>query len=176
MAKAATSESVAAGRRDPQYHNAIALIRGSLRQKKDKISSINGELKEIWDKIEAGMKVDKIGARMFMQLDKLEPDERQAAYRAFLGMAEASDWPEMTGDLVDQAEGKELDPRKSSAAREQVAEEIDKEDDKPKAEPEVKAKRVAAAEAKAAAQRHLRAVPDPEKSKSADPDADLAGE
>jgi hypothetical protein len=105
MANKASAERVQADIRPPNYRAAVQLIRHDMKKKKDRISGINGEIADAWAKVE-GHKVDKIGAKLFMKLDALEPDERLAAIRAFNGLADVADWPLEEQDLVDSAENK----------------------------------------------------------------------
>jgi hypothetical protein len=174
MAKAATTDSVANANRLPAFKAVLTILRVEMKKKKDRIAGINGEMADLWGRVE-GHKVDKLGAKMFMMMDKLEPDERVAAMRSFDELCDLAEWPEMAADLADLAEGKEVPMRmgQSEGAKE-VEKELDDEDTKPQAEKKP-AKPKTMAQATEAAKRHLSVVPPPKKD-GVDPDADLAGE
>jgi hypothetical protein len=202
MAKAANASSVADSRRGPNYKAALSILRIEIPAQKTRVGKINGQIGEYYGKIEGSHKVNKAGAQIFMKLDAIEDDaERADVFRSLMGLIMVSGWPVLGGDLVDQAQNAEVDPRvwwnrdhpdaiietgtpdegEDEEAEDSEKGKVVKDDaDKPKPEPEVKAKRVSAAEAKAAAARHLKVVPTTvrttEKLPPADPDADLAGE
>ena len=104
MAEAANAENVNQGARPPDYRYAVQQIRGNIEKKKDRISSINGEIADVFAKIES-RGVNKKGARIFAMLDKLEGPERLDVLRTVNGMCDASGWPDDNADLADQAEG-----------------------------------------------------------------------
>lgn len=104
MANAATAENVNAAMRPPDFRYAVNQIRGGIEKKKDRISSINGEIGDLWSKIES-KGVNKRGAKIFASLDKLEPAERMDVLRTINGCCDAAGWPENEGDLADRAEG-----------------------------------------------------------------------
>jgi hypothetical protein len=109
MVEKASAGNVAAAIRPPDFRKAVISIRG-LDAKKDKIASINGEIADIWAKIE-GLKVNKIAGKLFAKLDQLEPADRLDVIRSFNGLADASGWEKGYEDLVDSAEGKVVDMR-----------------------------------------------------------------
>jgi hypothetical protein len=146
MADAANDDSVGAAIRPPQYRKAVQDIRGRIEPKRDKVSSINGEIADAWAKIE-GLGCNKIGAKIFQKLDQLEPDERADVLRTIQGMISVSEWPELN-DLVDQAEG-------NTASYNLVGGGSEEEEDEPEEEPEGKPAKKSRAEALAASKRHL---------------------
>lgn len=105
MANKATAEKVAADMRPPDYRYAVQTIRGGVNQKKTKVSSLNGEIGDLYSKIES-KGVHPKAAKFWASVDKLEPVERMQIMRSFNGMCDASGWPEVDGDMVDTAEGK----------------------------------------------------------------------
>lgn len=110
MANKATAEKVAADMRPPDYRYAVQTIRGGVNQKKAKVSSLNGELSDLYAKIES-KGVHPKAAKFWAGIDKLEPVERMQIMRSFNGMCDASGWPETDGDMVDAAEGKVVSMR-----------------------------------------------------------------
>lgn len=116
MANAANAENVNADMRPPDYRYAVQQIRGGIEKKKDKISSVNGEIADIWSKIE-GKGVNKKAGKFFAMLDKCETDERMDIMRSVNGMCDAAGWPENAGDMVDAAEGKVVQMRVGKAAQ-----------------------------------------------------------
>ena len=103
MAKKATAEAVAADMRPPDFRAAVQRIR-TIGAKKDKIASVNGEIADIYAKVE-GHKVNRKAAKIFAALDGLEQPERDDILRSLSGLADAAGWDEESQDLVDQAEG-----------------------------------------------------------------------
>jgi hypothetical protein len=103
MAKQANAEQVAADLRPANFRGAVQLLR-TIDAKKDKISSINNSIGEVYGKIE-GMKVNRKAAKIFVGLDKLEPDDRTDIIRSLNGLMDVAEWPAVEADLADQAEG-----------------------------------------------------------------------
>lgn len=103
MPKAATSETVGAAVRKPQFRQAVQTLR-TIKAKKDKVSSVNGEISGIYDRME-GYKVNKKAARMFFGLDGLEEAERAEIISSLNGLMDAAGWPERNQDLADRASG-----------------------------------------------------------------------
>lgn len=103
MAKKATADAVAADMRPPDFRAAVQRIR-TIGAKKDKIASVNGEIADIYAKVE-GHKVNRKAAKIFAALDGLEQPERDDILRSLSGLADAAGWDEESQDLVDQAEG-----------------------------------------------------------------------
>lgn len=104
MAERANADSVAADIRPPQYRPAVKLMRVDIKKKKERISGINGEIGDIWGKIE-GMKVPKAAGRIFMALDAMEDVERREILRCINGLIDAAEWNEPEADLADLASG-----------------------------------------------------------------------
>lgn len=103
MAQKATPESVAADMSPPNYRAAFKRLM-TIKPKKDKISGINGEIADIYAKIE-GNKVNKIGARIFMMIFGREEAEQKDILRSLNGLFDAAGMETNSQDLVDQAEG-----------------------------------------------------------------------
>lgn len=103
MANKASAENVQADMQPPNYRAAVQRIR-TVSAKKDKISSVNGEIADIYAKVE-GHKVNRKAAKIFYALDRMEADERNDVLRSLNGLCDASGWDETEEDLVDQAEG-----------------------------------------------------------------------
>lgn len=102
MAKAASTNVVQADMRPADFRGAVQLIR-STYPKKEKIQGINGEIGDAYAKIE-GKKVHRQAAKVWARMDKMEPSERADFMRSLNGLMDASEWPEETADMVDQAE------------------------------------------------------------------------
>lgn len=114
MVEKASAGSVAAAIRPPDFRKAVISIRG-ISAKKDKLASVQGEIADIWAKIE-GLKVNKIAGKFFDKLDQLEPADRLDVLRSFNGLADAADWDKQYQDLADSAEGKVVDMRLGTGA------------------------------------------------------------
>lgn len=106
MAQKATKESVSAATREPNYSSAIQLMRHAIRQKKDKIAELNGDIGGHWNSI-VSYQVPKAAGQFWMKLEKLEPAERADILRGLHGLIDASGWDQP--DLVDQAEQRDDD-------------------------------------------------------------------
>lgn len=104
MGNKATTDKLAADMSPPNYRAAVLRLR-TIKVKKDKISSVNGEIADVYAKVE-GHKVNRKGAKIFMILDGLEAAERADVMRSIDGLADAAGWHEEEQDMVDQAEGK----------------------------------------------------------------------
>ncbi len=102
MARKASADNVRADMQPANFRAAVNVIR-TIKAKTDRISGINGEIAQIHAKVE-GFKVNKKAGRIFLVLDKLEPDERSDILRSLNGLFDASGWDESEEDLVDQAE------------------------------------------------------------------------
>lgn len=100
--KKADPTKLAADMSPPNYRAAVQRLR-TIPAKKDKIASVNGDIADIYAKVE-GHKVNRKAARIFVALDKLEKAERDDIMRSFDGLADAAGWDEESADLVDQAE------------------------------------------------------------------------
>lgn len=112
MADAAKAANVAGAIRPPEYRKAVQLIR-TIDAKKEKIASVNGEIGDVWAKVE-GHRVNKAAGKFFAKLDKLEPADRLDVMRSFNGLADAAGWNQEEGDLVDGAQGNVVDMRMHS--------------------------------------------------------------
>lgn len=104
MGNKATTDNLAADMSPPNYRAAVNRLR-TIKVKKDKISSVNGEIADVYAKVE-GHKVNRKGAKIFMILDGLEAAERNDVMRSIDGLADAAGWDQQEQDMVDQAEGK----------------------------------------------------------------------
>ena len=104
MAVRANADQVAADMRPADFRGAVKRLRG-IQAKKERIGSVNGEIADIYAKVES-LKVNKKAARIFLTLDKLEADERADVMRSINGLVDSADW-DAGGDLVDAAEGNE---------------------------------------------------------------------
>lgn len=104
MGNKATTDQLAADMSPPNYRAAVQRLR-TINAKKDKISSVNGEIADIYAKVE-GHKVNRKGAKIFMILDGLEAAERADVMRSIDGLANAAGWDQQDQDMVDRAEGK----------------------------------------------------------------------
>ena len=100
--KKADPSKLAADMSPPNYRAAVQRLR-TIPAKKDKIASVNGDIADIYAKVE-GHKVNRKAARIFVALDKLEKAERDDIMRSFDGLADAAGWDEESADLVDQAQ------------------------------------------------------------------------
>lgn len=103
MANKASAESVQRDMQPPNYRAAVQKIR-TVQAKKDKLGSINGEISDIYAKVE-GHKVNRKAGKIFYALDRMEAEERQDVIRSLNGLCDAAGWDENHEDLVDQAEG-----------------------------------------------------------------------
>lgn len=103
MANKATPDRVAADMRPPNYRGALAHIRSTIVKKKDKVSSLNGEIAATYAQIE-GMKVNKKAAKLFGSLDKMEASERNDVLRSLQGLVDVAEWEKDITDLVDGAQ------------------------------------------------------------------------
>lgn len=103
MANKATADTVRADMAPPNFRGAVQQIR-TTKAKKDRISGINGEIAQVYVKVE-GFKVNRKAAKVFYALDNMEQDERMDFMRSLNGLCDASGWDETGEDLVDQAEG-----------------------------------------------------------------------
>ncbi len=102
MARKATADNVRADMQPANFRAAVQVIR-TIKAKTDRISGINGEISKIHATVE-GYKVNRKAGRIFLVLDKLEPDERSDILRSLNGLFDASGWDKTEEDLVDQAE------------------------------------------------------------------------
>jgi hypothetical protein len=82
---------------------AVQATRG-IKAKKDNVSSLNGEIADIYAKVD-GHKVNVKAGKIFYALDRMEEDERNDVLRSLNGLCDAAGWDEVDEDLVDQAEG-----------------------------------------------------------------------
>lgn len=104
MAKKASAANVQADMAPPNYRSAVQHIR-SAKAKKDKISGINGEIAQIYAKVE-GFKVNAKAGKIFYALDNMTPEDRLDVMRSLNGLCDAAGRDETDSDLVDDAEGK----------------------------------------------------------------------
>lgn len=109
MADAANKASIQADLRPPDYRAAVQRIR-TIPAKKEKVASANGDIADIWAKVE-GHKVDKHAGKAFLRLDDLDPEDRLRFMRDLNGLIDAAGWPETDSDLVDKAQGKVVQMR-----------------------------------------------------------------
>lgn len=99
MAKKADEGQVSAAIRPPDFRGAVARIR-SIVAKKTKLASVNGEIADIFAKIE-GLKVNKVAARFFGKLDAMEQADRSDIIRSLNGLMDVADWDRNISDLAD---------------------------------------------------------------------------
>ena len=137
MAEKATKEKVASDLRPPSWKAAIARIRTTFQPKKDKIASINGEIADMWGKVEGSDRVNKVAAKFWHKLDKMEGPERLDVMRSFNGLAANSGWPDVEVDLVDAANGDQVNMRLGGAAENDADE--DEDDDETPVDPDARA-------------------------------------
>lgn len=104
MAQKATPENVAADMSPPNYRAAVQRIR-TIKAKKDRVSGINGEIADVWTKVESH-KVHKGAGKDFLRLDGMEPEERVRYMRDLNGLIDAAGWDATQQDMVDIAEDK----------------------------------------------------------------------
>lgn len=102
MGSKATDNKVAADMSPPNYRGAVQRLR-TIKTKKEKIAGVNGEIADIYAKVE-GHKVNKKAARIFLILDTLDASDRNDVMRSFDGLCDAAGWDTEAADLVDQAE------------------------------------------------------------------------
>ena len=104
MVQAASKEALANEGKETDWKGALRVINDTIKAKKDKVSSINGEISAKYDILEKDG-VNKKGARMFMSLDALEESERRDVLRTLEKLGAVAGW-DKSSDLVDQAETK----------------------------------------------------------------------
>jgi hypothetical protein len=105
VAKKATSDGIAADLKPKSFREAVERLRG-IDSKKAKISSINGEIADIYAKATDGSGgIMRQAARAFVAIDGMEPADRLMFMRDFNGLADAAGWESEGTDLVDQAQG-----------------------------------------------------------------------
>ena len=114
MGSKATDNKVAADMSPPNYRAAVQRLR-TIKTKKEKIAGVNGEIADIYAKVE-GHKVNKKAARIFLILDSLDGQDRLDVMRSFNGLCDAAGWDTEAEDLVDQAEGNVVPLRVSKAS------------------------------------------------------------
>jgi len=122
MAKSASAESVQADMQPPNFRAAVQKVR-TITAKKDKIGSVNGEIADIYAKIE-GHKVNRQAAKIFYALDRMEMADRNDVLRSLEGLLDAAGYDEEAReDLVDKAsKGDVLPMRRTMTAEEGRAE------------------------------------------------------
>lgn len=101
--KKADPDKLAADMSPPNYRAALQRLR-TIQAKKDKIAGVNGDIADIYAKVE-GHKVNRKAAKVWVMVDKLEQADREAFMRSFNGLCDAAGWDAEAEDLVDQAEG-----------------------------------------------------------------------
>lgn len=112
MANAASKEALAAEGKETDWKGAHRVLVDTVKAKKDKVSSINGEISAKYDILEKDG-VNKRGAKMFLTLDGLEGDERRDTLRTLEKLGAAAGW-DNGADLVDQAEKGDAEADKSN--------------------------------------------------------------
>ncbi|MET0373970.1 MAG: hypothetical protein ABW128_06895 [Rhizorhabdus sp.] len=100
----------------PNYRAAVQRIR-SIKAKREKIAGVNGEIADIYAKIE-GFKVNKKAAKIFDVLDRLDLVDRNDVLRSFQGLVDASGWEADAEDLVSSADGNVVPMRFNKTAAE----------------------------------------------------------
>lgn len=115
MAKQASAESVQADMQGPNFRAAVLKIR-TIPAKRDKIASVNGEIADVYAKIE-GHKCNRKGAKIFYTLDRMEADERNDVLRTLRGLLDAAGYDaESNEDLADLATARVLPMRRTAKA------------------------------------------------------------
>ena len=102
MAQAASKSALAAENKETDWKTALRVLVDTIKAKKDRVSSINGEISGKYDVLEKDG-VNKRGAKMFLALDGMEESERRDVLRTIEKLGEVAGW-DKSADLVDQAE------------------------------------------------------------------------
>lgn len=144
MGSKASTTNVAADMSPPNYRAAVQRLR-TIKPKKEKIAGVNGEIADIYAKVE-GHKVNKKAARIFLVLDQLDAADRLDVMRSFNGLCDAAGWETEGEDLVDQAQGTVV-PFRAPGGSGDASADVDDELDRLEAE--------AASDALASARAHL---------------------
>lgn len=119
MAKTASTETVQSDMQPPNFRAAVQKVR-TITAKRDKIGSVNGEISDIYAKIE-GHKVNRKAAKIFYSLDRMEAVERNDILRSLEGLLDAAGYDEEAReDLVDQIPKGRVLPLRRSAERPQA--------------------------------------------------------
>lgn len=100
MAENANEGRVRADIRPPDYRAALLKIRTQIAAKKKKLGEVQGEISDVWAKIE-GHKVNKQAAKFFAKCDGMEAKDRADIIRSFNGLADAAGWDKDASDLAD---------------------------------------------------------------------------
>lgn len=107
MARKSSAANVKAEITPPDYRGAVTLLR-TIEGKKSKVGEMNGEIGGVYDRVD-NMRIPKKASRIFLTLDKMEPDERTRIVQALYGCMDAAvaigsnGWAEEQ-DLVDKAQ------------------------------------------------------------------------
>lgn len=119
MANKADKDRVRGDIAGPDYAGAIAIIRDQIAGKKNRLSTINGEISGLWDTVEK-KGVNTQGAKIFLRLDGMDEADRNDVLRTVQAMADEAGWNKQ-GDMIDQAGGNVIEmPR--PAAKQPAAE------------------------------------------------------
>lgn len=129
MAKAANEGSISDAIRPADYRGSVMLIR-TIPAKKEKIASMNGEIGDIWGKVE-GKKVHKEAGKFFAKLDKREDIERAQILRDLMKLVDAAGWDVTAQDLVDIAENPVEDKPKARGKKPEADEPDDEKESDP---------------------------------------------
>lgn len=115
MANKADKSRVRNDLQGPDYSGAIDIIRDQIAGKKNRVSTINGEVSDLWAQIEK-KGVNKQGAKVFQRLDAMDEGDRNDVLRTIQAMAEAAGWSKK-GDMLDQVQNNVVEmPRPAAKA------------------------------------------------------------
>lgn len=103
MAQAASTDKVAADMRPTDYRGAVNRMK-AIKAKSDKQKAISGEIGDIYGKCEGVHGVNKMAAKIYYGLSKLEPEELLTVFRDINGLLDAAGALKDGADLVDQAD------------------------------------------------------------------------
>ena len=104
MAQAAKGGNVAADMKPTDYRGAVNRMK-AIKAKSDKQKAIAGEIGDIYSKCEGLHGVNKMAAKMFYALSKLEAPDRMLVFRDLNGLLDAAGYETEDADLVDQSQG-----------------------------------------------------------------------
>lgn len=134
MAKAANEDNVGTEISGPDYAGALKVLNGPIAAQKAKTSSVAQDIKTLYDDMEKKMGINRAGAKIFAGLSSSE-DTRTDVLRTLFGLCKEAGYLDFD-DLVDRAQDETRTEARS----------------KPRPAPKPP---VSAADAEAAAKRHL---------------------
>lgn len=127
MAKSASADKVAADMRPVDFRGAVQLIR-TTKAIKDQMSGLAGKVSKVFSQVAGDKKVNGKAAKIFYALDNMTLEERTDVMRSLQGLISVSGWEASEADLVDQAEGGEVDMTLGAASGDDDDEDDDLED------------------------------------------------